>query len=48
MPASSKCGELVGLSDDAGVNGYGYYLSYGNMYLDFKDISDKDLSLIHI
>ena len=41
--ASSKCGELVGLSDDAGVNGYGYYLSYGNMYLDFKDISDKDV-----
>ena len=41
--ASSKCGELVGLSDDAGVNGYGYYLSYGNMYLDFKGISDKDV-----
>ena len=34
---------LVGLSDDAGVNGYGYYLSYGNMYLDFKGISDKDV-----
>ena len=40
--ASSKCGELVGLSDDAGVNGYGYYLSYGNMYLDFKGITDKE------
>lgn len=26
---------LLGVSDDAGVNGYGYYLSYGNMYLDF-------------
>ena len=40
--ASDKCGELVGLADDAGVNGYGYYLSYGNMYLDFKGITDKE------
>ena len=39
--ASSKCNDLVGVSDDAGVNGYGYYLSYGNMYLDFKGITDK-------
>lgn len=34
--ASSKCNELVGVSDDAGTNGYGYYLSYGNMYLHFN------------
>lgn len=40
--ASNKCGELVGVSDDAGVNGYGYYLSYGNMYLDFKGITDEE------
>lgn len=33
--ASSLCNSLVGVSDDAGTNGYGYYLSYGNMYLDF-------------
>ena len=26
---------LVGVSDDAGTNGYGYYLSWGNMYIDF-------------
>lgn len=42
--ASSLCNSLVGLSDDAGVNGYGYYLSYGNMYLDFKGISDSDVT----
>ena len=28
---------LTGVSDDPGTKGYGYYLSYGNMYLDFKD-----------
>lgn len=32
---------LVGVSDDAGTQGYGYYLSYGNMYLDFKGISSE-------
>lgn len=35
--ASNLCSRLTGVSDDAGVNGYGYYLSYGNMYLDFKN-----------
>ena len=33
--ASSLCDQLVGLEDDNGNDGYGYYLSYGNMYLDF-------------
>ncbi len=32
---------LVGLSDDAGTNGYGYYLSWGNMYIDFKNVSSN-------
>ncbi|MDZ4906999.1 glycoside hydrolase N-terminal domain-containing protein, partial [Clostridium perfringens] len=35
--ANSLCNKLTGVSDDAGTKGYGYYLSYGNMYLDFKD-----------
>lgn len=35
---------LVGLSDDDGNDGYGYYLSFGNMYLDFKGISDADVT----
>ena len=25
-------------------NGYGYYLSYGNMYLDFKGITESSVS----
>ena len=37
------CNKLVGLSDDAGTNGYGYYLSYGNMYLDFKGITESSV-----
>ena len=32
---------LVGVSDDNGANGYGYYLSFGNMYIDFKNISSN-------
>ena len=35
--ANSLCNKLTGVSDDQGTQGYGYYLSYGNMYLDFKD-----------
>ncbi|MBS5937297.1 glycoside hydrolase N-terminal domain-containing protein [Clostridium sp.] len=35
--ANSLCNKLTGVSDDAGTKGYGYFLSYGNMYLDFKD-----------
>ncbi|MFR9132593.1 MAG: glycosyl hydrolase family 95 catalytic domain-containing protein, partial [[Ruminococcus] lactaris] len=36
---------LVGVSDDAGTNGYGYYLSWGNMYIDFKNVSsDSDVT----
>ncbi|MGG7057363.1 glycosyl hydrolase family 95 catalytic domain-containing protein [Clostridium tertium] len=35
--ANSLCNKLTGVSDDAGTQGYGYFLSYGNMYLDFKD-----------
>ena len=41
--ASDLCNNLVGVSDDAGVNGYGYYLSYGNMYLDFKGLKDDQV-----
>ena len=37
--AKRLCDQLVGVSSDNGVNGYGYFLSYGNMYLDFKDDS---------
>lgn len=33
---------LVGVSDDAGTNGYGYYLSWGNMYIDFKNVSSNN------
>ena len=32
---------LVGASDDDGINGYGYYLSFGNMYIDFKNVSSN-------
>ena len=32
---------LIGVSDDNGSNGYGYYLSFGNMYIDFKNISSE-------
>lgn len=39
--ASSLCNQLTGVSDDAGINGYGYYLSYGNLYLDFEGIADN-------
>ena len=35
--ANSLCNKLTGVSDDVGTQGYGYFLSYGNMYLDFKD-----------
>lgn len=33
---------LVGVSDDEGTNGYGYYLSWGNMYIDFKNVSSNN------
>ena len=42
--ADELCAKLVGVSDDAGTNGYGYYLSYGNMYLDFKGITESYVS----
>ena len=35
--ANRLCNQLTGVADDAGTQGYGYFLSYGNMYLDFKD-----------
>ena len=41
--ASNLCNKLTGVSDDAGVNGYGYYLSYGNLYLDFEGIADNQV-----
>lgn len=41
--ASSLCNQLTGVSDDAGINGYGYYLSYGNLYLDFEGIADNQV-----
>ena len=37
VTANNLCNKLTGVSDDAGTQGYGYFLSYGNMYLDFKD-----------
>lgn len=40
--ASALCNKLIGVSDDAGDKGYGYYLSYGNMYLDFQDGASPD------
>ncbi len=47
--ASDQCDSLVGVSDDHGTQGYGYYLSFGNMYLDFKhkDVQNysRDLDL---
>ena len=42
--ASRLCDKLVGVSDDAGTQGYGYYLSYGNMYLDFKNVKKNETS----
>lgn len=41
--ANSLCSKLTGVSDDAGTQGYGYFLSYGNMYLDFHGMSDSDV-----
>ena len=35
--ASSLCRSLTGEGDENGDEGYGYYLSYGNMYLDFRN-----------
>ena len=32
---------MIGASDDNGTNGYGYYLSFGNMYIDFKNVSSN-------
>ena len=36
--AQSLCNYLTGQSDDNGTEGYGYFLSYGNMYLDFSRV----------
>ncbi len=36
--AQSLCNYLTGQSDDNGTEGYGYFLSYGNMYLDFSGV----------
>ena len=41
---SNLAGQLVGPEDDAGVKGYGYYLSYGNIYLDFKNVTKDKVS----
>ena len=40
MCIRDRCNQLTGLSDDGGTQGYGYYLSYGNMYLEFPGMSD--------
>lgn len=43
--AKKLCDEyLTGLSDDAGTAGYGYYLSYGNLYIDFPDLTEASVS----
>lgn len=33
--ALALCDQLVGLQDSNGINGYGFYLSFGNLYLNF-------------
>lgn len=38
--ANQLCENLTGVSDDYGTQGYGYYLSYGNMYLDFSGMTE--------
>ena len=35
--ASELCNSLVGVSDAEGIYGYGTYLSYGNIYIDFEN-----------
>ena len=42
--AVSLCNQLVGVSDDAGTQGYGYYLSYGNMYLNFAGVTESNVT----
>lgn len=42
--AGSFCGQLVGLYDEEGIRGYGYYLSYGNLSLHFNDHTEADVT----
>lgn len=39
--AKTLAGTLTGEYDDAGTQGYGYYLNYGSMYIDFEGISSN-------
>ncbi len=34
--ALEVCNQLTGISDGKGINGYGYYLSFGDLFLDFN------------
>ena len=48
--ASKLCNSLIGVSDAEGIYGYGTYLSYGNMYIDFENKGEvenycRDLNL---
>lgn len=42
--AEELCNQLTGVSDDAGTQGYGYYLSYGNMYLNVDGVTSGSVS----
>ena len=42
--AETECNKLTGVSDDAGTSGYGYYLSYGNMYLNFAGVTANNVT----
>ena len=44
---SNLAGQLIGVSDDAGVQGYGYYLSYGNSKM-LQRITFRDIRAIWI
>lgn len=41
--AKSLAEGLTGVADDAGTKGYGYYLNYGNMYLDFSGVAASNV-----
>lgn len=38
------CDELTGLSDEDGTRGYGYFLSYGNLYLEFEGVDEAEVT----
>lgn len=42
--AAKQCDELTGLSDEDGSLGYGFFLSYGNMYIDLETIDPDSVT----